>query len=157
VRRAIAAIDDRRGIATDAGIPWDVPADRAYFRRMTVDSTVVMGSATYDEMAAPLPDRRNLVATSRPAPLRPGFERVTDLAARLSTLPAAETMWVIGGAGLYASTIGSMDELYLTRIPGDYGCTKFFPPFADDFVLERATPSEDAAGVTFEIWRRAAD
>jgi dihydrofolate reductase len=152
VRRAIAAIDDRRGIATDTGIPWDVPADRAYFRQQTAGATILMGRATYEEMATPMPGRRNLVATSRTAPLRAGFESVPDLTAVLAD-PTAD-IWVIGGAVIYAETLPWMDALYLTRIPGDYACTKFFPPFVDGFALEQATSADGAPGVAFEVWTR---
>ena len=164
MRRAIAAIDDCRGIATDTGIPWDVPTDRAYFRATTAGATVLMGSATYVELAEPMPGRRNLVATRRGVALRPGFETIADVAALLgvdataATAPAGDNddadIWVIGGAGIYAATLAWMDELYLTRIPGDYGCTKFFPPFDVDFALTHTAPADGAPGVAFEVWTR---
>ena len=77
--RLIAAIDSRRGIATDSGIPWKLPGDSAYFREKTSSGLVVMGRATYDEFAAPLHDRENFVFTRATTPLRQGFGVVTSL------------------------------------------------------------------------------
>lgn len=156
--RAIVAVDDRLGLATDSGIPWDVPADRAYFRQTTTSGLVLMGFTTYQEFDEPLPQRRNLVATHRDGALRPGFERVADLNPFLAAhqAPDADDVWVIGGAGLYAATVARCDELYLTRVEGDFGCTKFFPPFTDDFTLAGSRPAQRADGVPaarFEIWR----
>ena len=55
-----AAIDSRRGIATDTGIPWKLPGDSEYFREKTANGLIVMGRATYDEFVAPLHGRRTM-------------------------------------------------------------------------------------------------
>ena len=62
--RLIAAIDSRRGIATDSGIPWRLPGDTAYFHDKTATGLILMGWATYNEFAAPLHDRENFVLTA---------------------------------------------------------------------------------------------
>src|ERR1019366_4534822 len=77
--RAIAAVDDRLGISTDAGIPWNVPADVAHFRALTLSSNVLMGYGTYTEFANPMEGRTNYVATRRTEKLRDGFLPVSDL------------------------------------------------------------------------------
>ncbi len=126
--RLIAAIDSRRGLATDSGIPWNLPGDSAYFREKTSSGLIVMGRATYDEFAAPLHDRENFVFSPHHDPAAPG------LCGRDEPRPAraahpGEDVWVIGGAAVYAETIGQADELLLTQVTGDFGCTKFFPPY----------------------------
>ncbi len=63
--RAIGAIDDRLGLATDNGIPWHVPADVEHFRTSVASGDVLMGYATYEEFERPLPDCINFVATRR--------------------------------------------------------------------------------------------
>jgi dihydrofolate reductase len=118
VIRAIAAIDDKLGLSTDAGIPWHVQADIDYFRATTRAATVLMGSATYREFKAPMPDRVNCVATRSTAPLRDGFTPVGDVDAFLDGGIAGD-LWVIGGASLFATTLHRMEELYLTRVEGD--------------------------------------
>jgi dihydrofolate reductase len=131
--RAIAAIDDNRGIAANGGIPWKIPEDGRYFREQTESGTVVMGWATYLEFAAPLPNRRNIVVSRTVQPVRDGFELVTDVDAFLRG--AVSDIWVIGGAGLFASTLQYCDELYLTHVFGDFKCDRFFPPYATQYEL----------------------
>lgn len=154
--RAIAAIDSKRGIADAHGIPWHgkVPADTKYFRDKTAHSILLMGYGFYIELEKPLPDRRNVVATTRPEPLRPGFEKVTD--ARAFLQGATEDVWNGGGAKLYESTLDLMDELYLTQLQGDFGCTKFFPPYDDQFELaSQSDPiTENGITYTFNVYRR---
>jgi dihydrofolate reductase len=154
--RLIAAIDSKRGIATDAGIPWKLPGDSAYFRQKTRSGTIVMGRATYDEFAAPLHDRENFVLTTTPGPLRTGFQAIANLDDLHAAAPN-EGVWVIGGATVYRETIAQAQELLLTQVLGDFHCTKFFPPYADAFTLSSRSDEkqENGVGYRFEIWRRS--
>ncbi len=154
--RLIAAIDDERGLSTEAGIPWQLPGDVAHFRQCTVGGTVLMGRATYDEFAVPMPDRQNYVLTRSPDPLRAGFEAVHDLDTFLADHSGPHDLWVIGGAAVYTQTIDRAEELSLTRVAGDFGCTKFFPAFEADFDLadRGEAERENSIAYRFETWRR---
>ena len=77
--RQIAAMDSRRGIATESGIPWKLPSDTAYFHEQTARGLILMGWATYNEFAAPLHGRENFVLTTGPGPLRTGFRAIGTL------------------------------------------------------------------------------
>lgn len=154
--RFIAAVDSKLGLADEHGIPWQgsLPTDVAYFRSKTLGSNVMMGYGWYVEQKQPLPQRRNLVATTKDEPLHEGFEPVHD--ARKFLAEIHEDMWVGGGAGLFASTLDLADELYLTRIERDFHCTKFFPPFEDKFKLKSSSNPQTENGLTFhfEVWGR---
>lgn len=152
--RFIAALDIKNGIADEQGIPWQgkIPGDVAYFREKTINGVVMMGAGWYKEQQKPLPNRRNLVATSESREIRPGFKKVTD--ARMYLDKAEEDVWVGGGAGLFASTIDLANELYLTRIDKDFNCTKFFPEFDNRFELKQKSKDVIENGIKyhFEIW-----
>lgn len=154
--RFIAAIDSKRGIADENGIPWQrkLPTDVAYFRDKTLGGNVMMGAGWYKEQLKPLPDRRNLVATSEPGDLRPGFEKVED--ARKFLQEFKGDVWVGGGAGLFSSVLDLAEELYITQLDQDFHCTKFFPDFKDKFVLASESPKQTENGITFsfQIWRK---
>lgn len=151
--RAIVAIDQKQGLANDKGIPWDLPTDRAYFRGKTDGHTVLMGERTYAEFKNPWANRRNVVA-SHGGSLREGFELTND--ARTFLLHAKEDVWVIGGAGLFATTLDLHDELYITQIEGDFNCTKFFPEYKNNFELadESEPQTENGIRYTYQIWKR---
>jgi dihydrofolate reductase len=152
--RLIAAIDSQRGIANDSGIPWKLPGDSAYFREKTSRGLIVMGRATYDEFATPLHDRVNFVFSTATTPLRRGFQVIANLDELRDAHPF-EDVWVIGGATVYAGTIGQADELLLTQVKGDFDCTKFFPPYEEAFALESRSHAHQESGVSyrFETWR----
>jgi dihydrofolate reductase len=153
--RDIAAIDDRLGLATATGIPWHIPADIEHFRTETESSNVLMGYATYAEFETPMPGRTNYVATRRTTALRDGFIPIGDLSAFLSHV--TDDLWIIGGAMLYAVTLDAVQELVLTRVDGDFSCTKFFPPFDTTFSLVTDEPQPTVQGVPdirFQTWRR---
>lgn len=154
--RAIAALDSKRGIADDNGIPWQgkIPTDVKYFRDMTENSAVMMGYGWYVEQKLPLPNRRNLVAIDFPEELREGFERVDD--AREFLQNSDFDVWVGGGAGLFESTLDLIDELYITQLDQEFSCTKFFPEFTSLFELasESEPITENDITYSFQVWKR---
>lgn len=152
--RAIAAIDNTRGLANEQGIPWNLPSDRAYVREKTFGTNLLMGYGTYIEFTKPFPRRKNLVVTDGQEPLRDGFEAVTDLIGFMKNPP--ENLWVFGGAGVFGQVMEYLDELYITQLEGDFGCTKFFPEFKDAFKLVRESPLQLENGIHFayQIWQR---
>ncbi len=153
--RLIAAIDSRRGIATDSGIPWKLPGDIAYFHEKTATGVIVMGWATYTEFAALLHSRENFILTSHSEPLRTGFRPIGSLDELVTDHPDQD-IWVIGGATVYGETIGEAAELLLTQVVGDFDCTKFFPPYQADFQLAAQGEDRQEGGITyrFETWQR---
>lgn len=154
--RLIAALDVKRGLAVDSGIPWTIPADTAHFRDETTSGVIVMGWRTYEEFAAPLHDRTNYVFDRSPETLRPGF-RTTPSLAELEVEHPDEDIWVIGGAAVYAATIGTADELVLTQVLADFHCTKFFPPYEHEFTRTQhgADVRDGDVRYRFETWRRS--
>ncbi len=123
--RLIVAVDEKGGISRHGHIPWDAPEDRKHFRLLTTGGVVVMGRANYEEsVRRPLPARRNIVISRQSGLKIPGCEVYSDLK---TALAQAEDIWVIGGASIYEQTLPLADEVYMTKIPGDYHCDRFFP------------------------------
>ena len=152
--RAIVAIDEKRGMANEEGIPWNIPSDGRYFTDTIQNGTILMGYGTYIELKKPFHDRTNYVATSKSVELKSGFEIVTDVDSFLVT--SAEDVWIIGGPGLIRSTLDTLDEIYITQLEGDFHCTKFLPDYTTAFKLQTATEPIVENGIRFryETWRR---
>lgn len=152
---AIAALDSKNGIATDTGIPWELPADKQYFRDKTVGAPILMGYRMYEEASQPLPDRRNLVVVRPGTSLREGFEPVEDVEAFIEPYRTSqEILWVIGGARIYEELLPHTHKLYLTRIEADFNCTKFFPKFEPGFRLVEQSPEhmDNDLKFRYEVW-----
>jgi len=148
--RSIVAIDEKRGMANNGGIPWQgkIPSDTAYFREKTLSGGIIlMGYGTYAEFKQPLHERKNFVATHKVEPLRDGFNKVHD--AREFLQQATENVWNIGGAALFEDTLDLNDELYVTKLQGDFDCTKFFPEYEDTFKLVSESEPVVENGITF--------
>jgi dihydrofolate reductase len=127
--QAILACDGQGGIARNGVMPW--PRNELYlrhFRNLTRGAAVVMGRATWeaDDMPSPLPGRTNVVVTRDPNYAAAGATIISDnLEEHLTNLAKEHTLFIIGGASLFARLIDSIDQLHLTRIAGDYDCDTF--------------------------------
>lgn len=63
---AIAAMSKNRVIGNDGRIPWRIAEEFKWFRRMTLDSVVIMGRRTFESLPKPLEGRVNVVLTRHP-------------------------------------------------------------------------------------------
>lgn len=109
----IVAVSPEGVIGVENRLPWHYPEDQRRFKRLTSGATVIMGRRTWESMnGRPLPNRRNLVVTSRPIE---GVERFSDVA---GALEASEgPVWFIGGAGIYEAGMPLCDFLDVTYVP----------------------------------------
>ena len=62
----IAALAVDRVIGMENAMPWNLPADLAWFKRTTLNKPVVMGRLTWESIGRPLPGRKNIVISSQP-------------------------------------------------------------------------------------------
>jgi len=60
----IAALAVDRVIGMENAMPWNLPADLAWFKRNTLNKPVVMGRLTWESIGRPLPGRKNIVITA---------------------------------------------------------------------------------------------
>ncbi|HEY1645388.1 MAG TPA: dihydrofolate reductase [Candidatus Saccharimonadales bacterium] len=128
--RLIAATDNKRGLAKNGQIPWNLPADKTRFRTLTLEhgATVLMGRATYEQMGDYLKDHSGFVVSHSQLQLPANYQLVSDLDSFMAG--SKEDLWVIGGAAIYAGTIKYADELYMTIIEADFNCDQFFPDYS---------------------------
>ena len=131
--KAIAAMSLNRVIGRDNQIPWHLPEDFKWFKKLTTGQIVVMGRKTFESIGNPLPNRETVVL-SRSLFYHPGVRIVTDLS---QLDPAKETrqIFICGGAQVYAQALPLCAELYLTLVKRVVAGDAFFPPFEDQFVL----------------------
>lgn len=150
--KIIVAVDSKMGIANESGIPWHVDQDKLYYREKIKDSNVLMGRVTYDEQKQPVSSGNNYVLTHLDS-LRPGFIKVNQID---ELMRSADDIWIIGGENIYKQTLDFAEQIFITRIEGDYKCTKFFPEFEKDFTLSASTETNVENGIKFrfEIYNR---
>ena len=143
----IAAIARNRVIGKDGKIPWQIPEDLQRFKQLTTGHTVLMGRRTFDSLDRPLPNRLNIVITSR---VINGVRTYPSLEYALQALKNEKEVFVIGGGKIFTEALRLTDELYLTIIEREVDGDVFFPPYEeyvrDHFHLVR---EERRTGFTF--------
>lgn len=129
----------RDGVIGRAGrMPWHLPEDLAHFRAVTAGATVVMGRTTWDSIPArfrPLPGRRNVVVTRNRSWSAPGAEVAHSIDAALAASP---TVWVVGGAEVYAATLDRADVLEVTELDLAVDGDAFAPPVPEGWAAADA-------------------
>jgi dihydrofolate reductase len=130
----IAAHDAARGIGYQGAMPWHIPEDLRRFKALTLGQSVLMGRKTFDSIGKALPKRRNLVLSQNPTFFSAGVERIGTLDELCvehiepqSISPNQRTLWIIGGAQLYALALPFADRLELTLINHTFMADAFFP------------------------------
>ncbi|HEX7714925.1 MAG TPA: dihydrofolate reductase [Bacillota bacterium] len=125
----IAAMDLNRLIGNERSLPWRLPDDQAYFKRLTIGHPVVMGRITFESIGRPLPDRENLVLTrghefqAQGCRIMRSIEEVLKYAeARPDT-----TVFIIGGTQVYTAFLPYVRRLYITLIRDVFTGDRYFP------------------------------
>ena len=150
----IFACDEEGAIGKDGDLPWRQSSDLQFFKRTTLNKTVVMGRKTWDSLGRPLPKRRNIVMT-RSGLSDDGetmsFEEVVELAEN-------EEVVIIGGGEIYALFLPHAKEVHRTII---HTVVKDADTFAPDIesegfhmIGERRVPAgeRDEFPMTFQHW-----
>ena len=130
--KAIAAMSLNRVIGAGSRIPWHLPEDFKWFKRMTTGQVVVMGRKTFESIARPLPNRETIVL-SRGAFAFPGVRVVADLS-QVELVNETREVFICGGAQLYAQALPLCSDLYLTLVKRTVEGEVFFPAFEEQFV-----------------------
>lgn len=60
---AIVAIDEKRGMGKDGGIPWHIPGEQKRFKDITIPHPIIMGRKTFASIGRVLPGRPHIIVT----------------------------------------------------------------------------------------------
>jgi dihydrofolate reductase len=134
----IWAMDENRAIGKDNKLPWHLPEDLKFFKRMTMGHPIVMGRKTHDSIGKPLPGRENIIITRDQHYKRDGCTVLNTINELLDYAnQSQEEIFVIGGAEIFKELIPRADRIYLTLIHHQFEGDTFFPVFPmDDWKLE---------------------
>jgi dihydrofolate reductase len=129
IRSLVVAMARNRVIGRDNQLPWKLPKDLAYFKRVTMGHPVVMGRRTWQSIGRPLPGRKNIVVTRNPAFSAPGATIVASLDAAWRAAGEVEETCVIGGTSLFAEALPIADRIHLTEVDAVVEGDTYFPEF----------------------------
>ncbi|MBL1230809.1 dihydrofolate reductase [Enterococcus sp. BWB1-3] len=146
---AIWAQDEQGNIGKENILPWHLPNDLKFFKKMTEDNTIVMGRKTFEGMGSKaLPNRKTIILTrdkeyqAENVVVMNSIEEVINYAEEFSGIT-----FIAGGANIYQDFLPYCDVLYRTVIHGDFDADTSFP-FVD---WEKWTLINSSEGETDEL------
>ncbi len=125
----VVAIARNGVIGRNNQLPWRLPDDLAYFKRVTMGRPVIMGRRTHESIGKPLPGRRNIVVTRNPGYSAPGCTVVPSLEAAYRAAGDVEEVYVIGGTSLFEAALPDAQRIHLTEVEADVEGDTYFPEF----------------------------
>ena len=162
----IAAISKNNQIGLHQKMPWHIPEDLNYFKKVTSNHTVIMGRKTLESIGRLLPNRHHIILThnldfclsSFPTSGSATSEVAHSIPEVMSLIPKDSPCFVIGGGEIYKAFLPYAEKLYLTLIDKEVMGDTSFPPFDQDFKCISSIPgqalTDDGCSYAFTIWQR---
>lgn len=138
-------------------MPWHLPEDLAHFKQLTSGNPVVMGRKTWDSLPArfrPLPGRTNIVVTRNTDWSAEGVVRASSLEEALQAgAQQGDTVWVMGGAQIYAQALPLADVVEVTIIHQDYDGDAYAPELGREWIEAARQDLVSAQGLAYSFVR----
>ena len=129
MRSLVVAVAENGVIGRNNHLPWRLPEDLAYFKRVTMGHPIVMGRRTYESIGRPLPGRSNIVVTHNVDFEAPGCIVAHSLEEAWRAANGADEVSVIGGTAIFRDTLPFADRIHLTEVQASVEGDTFFPAF----------------------------
>ncbi|MEZ5540236.1 MAG: dihydrofolate reductase [Pseudomonadales bacterium] len=120
-------------IGRENQMPWYLPEDLRYFKRVTLGKPVIMGRNTWESLGKPLPGRDNIVITRNTDYHADGAYVAHDLssalqyACHIAEEKNIDEVMIIGGAQIYREALPLVQRAYITEIDAEIVGDAFFP------------------------------
>lgn len=144
-------------------LPWHLPRDLAYFKRITTGCPIIMGRKTYESIGKALPNRLNVVVSRNPNYHPRDAFVASDVSIAIATAieqqPDANEIHVIGGARIFAEALSLINKIYFNRVLADIDGDTYLP--AIDWSVWKKVHSEhhtadnkNSYAMDFEIYEK---
>lgn len=158
---SIVATDRNNVIGIKNRMPWHLPADLQYFKKITTGHCIIMGRKNFDSIGKPLPNRTNIVLSRDKKFYHSGciicnsIEKALEIAYDMGE----KEVFIAGGAQIYNQTIDYWDRIYITEIDAEYKGDVFFPKIDLEYwklKSEKAVPISDKNihKLNFKVYER---
>lgn len=148
----ISAMSRNRVIGRNNALPWYLPEDLKYFKRVTMGKPVIMGRKTRESIGRPLPGRSNIIVSRNTrfeadgARVVHSLDEAIAMARNIVLINGGDEAVVMGGAEIYRQALPLADRLYLTRVHAEVEGDTFFPEFDAGQWLEIGREDFPASG-----------
>ena len=137
VLNVILAANKRGCIGKDCGLPWNIPSDLSRFKRLTMNSTLIVGRSTAETLPPLI--GRDLLIVSRSHNSDPRFCKSLQEAIDRG-IKAEKPLFVIGGSSIYTEifrdhNLKYINNVYYSLISGDHDGDSYFKIPTDKLVI----------------------
>ena len=137
---SVAALAENRVIGRDGEVPWPhIEADVRQYRERVAGSPVILGRRTFDSMRDDLPGSRQIVVSRSvdavdvpTATVADGDEAALELAREAADEVGVDTVYVLGGGGIYDLFQPHLDGMALSHVHGAYEGDTYYPDWDPD-------------------------
>ena len=155
----IVAASENNAIGINNQMPWHLPNDFKYFKRNTIEHSVLMGRKTFESIGKALPDRRNIVITRNADFQGADIDVANSIQEALLYCRDEREVFIIGGANIYQQALPLANKVLLTRVHTTIQGDAFFPTLSsEDWEMISAEPHQaddkHAFNYTFEVYKR---
>lgn len=155
----IVAASENNAIGINNQMPWHLPNDFKYFKRSTIEHSVLMGRKTFEAIGKALPDRRNIVITRNANFQGEDIDVANSIQEALLYCRDEREVFIIGGANIYQQALPLASKVLLTRVHTTIQADAFFPELSsEEWELISAEPHQaddkHAFDYTFEVYTR---
>lgn len=147
----IAAVSKNGIIGVNGKIPWNIPEDKVYFKKITSGSIVIMGRRTFEEIGFPLPERYNIIVSEKKIfygenlITAKSLDEALNIAHIYGQKNNIKEIFLCGGEKIYKQGLKFAQRIYITEINREYEGDTFFPEFsADEFHLSKRVCARDS-------------
>lgn len=116
-------------IGRNNDIPWYLPADLKYFKKVTLNHHIIMGRKCFQSIGRPLPKRTNVIVTRNPFFVVSNALVVNSIeeALNIAKENGEEEVFIIGGGQVYELTKHLWNRVYLTEVDLEVDGDVYFP------------------------------
>jgi dihydrofolate reductase len=136
----IAAIAQNNAIGLNNQLIWHLPTDLLFFKKTTLNCTIIMGRKTFDSIGKALPKRKNIIISNNVNFNATGCFVVPNLKEAIAQADSEE-VFIVGGASIYEQSMHIADKLYITHVHHNFDADTFFPKI--DAKIWKITSKED--------------
>lgn len=122
----IAAIAKNRVIGLSGSMPWHLKSDLQRFKKITINSAIIMGRKTWESLPAPLKNRTHIILTRdinykvehNNVFIVNSIEEARNIAIEEAIKLNKQEVFVIGGGDIYTKFLEEklIDKLYITWV-----------------------------------------
>lgn len=128
----IAAVSENNVLGKNNKLIWHIPNDLKRFKKLTLGHSVIMGRKTFESIARPLPQRKNIILTRNKNYKAKGAVIAHNVKEALNFCENDNQPFIIGGGEIYKLFMSISNKIELTRIHKPYDGDAFFPEILEE-------------------------